>query len=506
MDPSVAERSGAPAVAEPAVPESRRAVTSSARLQTIAARIPPATVLAWLILLVAVAAVAFPFWPGRMNADTLNEIASAKTGVYTNQYAPILEAIWRPFYNAGAGPGWILVGQLAMFAVGAYVILRRVFRPVGAAVAVLIITLMPQVYGSLALVGRDTWFLSLTVACFACLSRMLDARGRSRIAWAIAVVVFAWLDQAARLNAAAAIIVPLSLVAGIWLVDRRGQRRRLLLTLEAIAVGAIATLAIYGSQAAISSSMNIINISPAAPLKLYDLANISRIEGHDYIPKTTDPTGTIQWLDANTNVESDLALITGTALPVKWPIVGASDRALNKAWTKVVEDHPFAYLRERLHQMQWTLGLGVDQIWIYHPYIDANPFGYSTTFPGADNVANHWMQLFTDSVNNGGIIFAPWIFLLVCCVAVVLAARRQSPTRLVLGGIGLAMILYQIGFFFGLEGVNYRYEAPCVTMAMIIIAVALRRCWQWLRARSKAQAPRARKALVSSSESGVPIS
>jgi hypothetical protein len=74
-----------------------------------------------------------------MNADTLTEIYSAKTGIYTNQYTPILlEALWHPFYKLGIGPGRILSAQLLVFIVGAFLLLRLAFKPLGASVAVLV--------------------------------------------------------------------------------------------------------------------------------------------------------------------------------------------------------------------------------------------------------------------------------------------------------------------------------------------------------------------------------
>jgi hypothetical protein len=425
--------------------------------------------------------VAFPFWPGRMNTDTLNEIGATKTGFYTNQYSPILEWLWHPFYKLGVGPGWILTGQVAMFVGGSYVLLRRAFRPLGAALAVLIITITPQVYGELGLVGRDTWFLSFVVACFACTSKAFETRGRRRIGWVVGAVAFAWLAQAARQNAVTSIFVPLAMIAGLLLVGRARPRGRLVLVSQATAIGLIAAVVIYGSQSVVDRAIGTYNSESIGQLYLYDLANMSRIDRRDYIPKSIDPTGSVQWLDFHTNIESSLALITGTAQPIKYPFTPKVESTLEHRWKHEILAHPFTYLRERLHQLQYTLGLGVDQIWIYHPYVQANPYGYTGAFQWADNIANDWMQLFTNSANNGGILFEPWIFLLICCVAIGFELRRHSTLRLILAGIGVAALTYQIGLFLAQIGPNYRYQFPFIAMTEIIIAVALRRCWQYAR-------------------------
>src|ERR1700757_1565863 len=78
--------------------------------------------LAALILLGAVGLTAIAFWPGRMGGDTLDEIAQAKAGTYTDQHAPILEALWHPFIVHGIGPGWVLTAQLLVFAGGCYLL------------------------------------------------------------------------------------------------------------------------------------------------------------------------------------------------------------------------------------------------------------------------------------------------------------------------------------------------------------------------------------------------
>jgi hypothetical protein len=439
--------------------------------------------LPWLLLLVTAAVISIAFWPGRMNADTLNEIYSAKTGIYTNQYCPILEALWHPFFGLGFGPGEVLAGQLLLFMASAFLLLRHTFKPIGAALAVCVICLTPEALGELGLVGRDTWFLAFIVACFACTTEVFATHGRRRLGWAAGAIVFAWLTLASRQNAATSVFVPLSLLAGLWLTHRRRHIGRKSLVVQAVTAGILVTLLMMGTQSLLNRALDVQNTNSIGQLYLYDLSNMSRINRQDYIPKSVYPGGSTQSLDTLTNIVSSLALISGPNHPIPYPFTPAVGHALLHRWEHEIESHPFTYLRERVHQMLYTLGLGEDQIWIYHPYIDANPFGYTTTFPWADNIANHYEQAFTTPANNGGLLFTPWIFLLICCVAAAVSLRRYSPRRLIVGSLAIAAVTYQVGLFFGLMGPNYRYEFPCIVIAEIVMAVALHECWQRARTR-----------------------
>jgi hypothetical protein len=104
-----------------------------------------------LILLISVVLVCLPFWPGQLNADTLNELSEVMSGTLTDHHSPIPIGIWHLFWGAGFGPGWVLVAQVSCFVLGAYLLMRSVFARFGAAIATEL-TLLLQAYGQLGLV------------------------------------------------------------------------------------------------------------------------------------------------------------------------------------------------------------------------------------------------------------------------------------------------------------------------------------------------------------------
>jgi hypothetical protein len=416
-----------------------------------------------------------------MNADTLTEIAQVKAGSYTNQYTPILEALWHPFFNSGFGPGWILAGQLLVFAFGAFLVLRLVFSPLGAAVAVALVSLTPPVFGELGLVGRDTWFLALTVACFGCVARAFASSDRRRQAWTWGALLAAWLSLAARQNAAASIFVPLALLAGAWLVSRSPSlaQRQQALAIRSIALGVIGTLVMMGSQLLLQRvALTVHNAHGMAQLYIYDLASLSRQDGRNYFPTSVLADRSMRPINT-TSTDYMTPLLFGPQAPIAYPIGAKVEAALKTVWTDRVPADPLGYMRERSALMLDEIGVTNDSIWAYHPVIDPNNFGYHTTFPWANDIATDYEKAFTSTANNGDALFAPWPYLLACVAAAAMLSR--SWRRLVLGGLALSALTYQVGLFFGLMGVNYRYEFPAVAIGQITIAVGLRTSWRRTR-------------------------
>lgn len=443
------------------------------------------TVAPWVLLGGAVVAVVLPFWPGRMDADTLNEIGSARSGTYTDQYSPILEAMWHPFIHHGIGPGWILTGQVLVFIVAAYSLLRLTLRPLGAAVAGVVICLTPMVFGGMGLVGRDQWFLTLLTACFAAVGRTFQSHGTARRLWFVAALVLAWLTLAARENASAAVFVPLALLAGLWLVHRRPAmlRRRRGLALWSLVIAVVVTAVMFESQSLVYRALNVQTVDPTAALFVYDLAMLSHHDRKNYFPPNVMPGGSLATVDARSSVDTISPMI-GPVAPILWPILGQRYRALESAWKHRIKAEPLEYLRERALMMGDQIGLTNDSIWVYHPYIDGstdtttNVLGYKTSFVSANNVANDYMSAFTDRQNNGDFLFAVWAYLLFCLVAAVWLLRGRTWKRLLVGGLALCTLTYQPTFLFLGQGSNYRYERPCVAIALLILALGIPAGWR----------------------------
>lgn len=478
MTSGIAETGGPGVPANPTVP------ASQGRLFRLRDNVVPAVVLALVVVLVAL-----PFWPGRMDTDTLNEVASAKLGVYTDQYSPILEALWHPFINAGFGPGWILTGQVLVFVVATFSLLRLTLRPLGAAVATALISITPMVFGGLGLVGRDQWFLALLVACFAAVARTFVTKGTARRLWFAAAVVLAWLTLATRQNAGAAVFLALALLAGMLLVHRWPtviQRRRALAGYSLI-LGIVVTLAMIGSQLLAYRALSVRAVRPASTLFIYDLAALSRHDGRNYFPPSVLADRSLTTIGMRSNTDTSAPMV-GPGTPIAWPVDASRYSALVSAWKHRIIAEPLQYLRERFAMMGEQIALTNDSIWVYHPFIDGstgttpNQLGYKTSVPWADNIANGYMRTFTDAANNGDFLFAVWAYLLFCAVVSGWLLRGRTWKRVLTGALALSTLTYQVSFLFLGQVSMYRYERPCVAIALLIAALGTPFAWQHIRA------------------------
>ena len=245
-----------------------------------------------LILLVPVVLVCLPFWPGHMNADTMNEISGVMTGKLTNYHAPLLLAPWHLVWGLGIGPGWVLGAQVSCFVFGVYLVMRIAFRPIAAAIAASVIALLPQDYGELALVGRDAWytaFLMLSVGALAHGFATSPRPPRVRRVSLVVSIAAAWLALAARQNAVTSVPVIIGAAIAVLLVSRwpnAARRWRGRLARLAIVAGAaiVVTLGFYGSQAGLSAAIGVRQVHPEQYIYDFDLAGMSVRENRDLFP------------------------------------------------------------------------------------------------------------------------------------------------------------------------------------------------------------------------------
>ena len=61
--------------------------------------------------------------------------------------------------------------------------------------------------------------------------------------------------------------------------------------------------------------------------------------------------------------------------------------------------------------------------------------------------------------------------------------QSSNPGYRCLGWLAAACVAYQVGLFFSLMVVGYRFNLPCVVVALCIAAIAVADGLRWLRAR-----------------------
>jgi hypothetical protein len=443
-------------------------------------------VVALFALVLAVVCVCF--WPGHMGIDTISQIVETDTGDFTNRHAPLLEALWRPFFELGAGPGAVLVGQVIVFLAGAYLVLRAAFRPIYAAAITVVISLAPPVFPYLGFVARDTWFAALLVLSFGLLVRAAQSGWPARGRWVAAAIAAIWLTLASRQNAAPAIAVACVFACGLllerWVKGREpapsfaGTRLRLLVT--TVLAGVALTAGLIGTQALAAAAIGVRDVNPEQYLFIYDLAALSEREEENLFPPDVLPGADSEAIDTGWDVDSMVFLVFGDPPPIPSPLPTEQMSSLRDAWVDEVTADPGGYLAVRGELFARQLALTREPRWVFTAGISENPFGYEIEFPWANQIALDYLSVFTHGETggliffpNGGMLYAVWAYLLIAAAAAAVLLRRgRSGALVAAGALGLSAITLQAGLFFGAMGTEYRFEFPAVVAALVAGAVA----------------------------------
>jgi len=442
-------------------------------VSSLRARIP------WLLLAASLILFALAFWPGHMNGDTLAMLDEASGDVPLNDHhSPLLVWIWSLGWPIGLRPGVILVLQIAAFLSAAYLVARVGFGRLGAAIVAIAVALSPPVFGNLALVGRDVWFLDFLLLAFGCLAYAVRAPARRRPAL-IAAVVFAVLCLFARQNAAAAIIVFAVALAAILLSGRleRGRVLRVVAVAGAAVVGVVAALAFQlGSTKAVGADAR----HPEQYVYLYDLAGLSVREGESHFPRDVYPSGDVTTLAAQSSLDTIIPLAFGSGAAVPMPRPDDQVSEMRDAWLDEVESEPREYLEWRWDAFEKQIGVTGPGVWIFHPGIDPNEDGYHIAIPALNDVAVEYQELFADQYLNGHTFQLAWFYLLLALCAMVVLFVVPGPPRIV-GALALSTWTYQVGVFFGTMGTQWRFEFPVAAVSLCAAAVAAKVAYDRIR-------------------------
>ena len=432
-----------------------------------------ATLVVAAVLLLPVAVIAVCFWPGLANADTLTQANQARTGVITNQHAPVLTWLWSFVWPIGIGLGYVLVAQLLVTAVGVYLMLRAAFQPIASALLTGAVLVFPPVLGTLAVVGRDAWFAGSLTMMFGLLARGAVSEGQARRRCLIGATAFAFVALVSRQNAAPAVVLGCVLVAGMAL-----ERRRRRGVLVATAAGVALTGALMLLQVSITRAIAPADSNPEQYVFVYDLGAVSVSTGENLFPADVVPDRRLESIETHWIADSVLPMVVPADAPLKAFLPAGKVDSLRAAWRDAILDHPGAYLDAR-----WTLWLRQIALTrvprqVYHPGIDQSFLGITPRFPDLFEAGLDYLDALTiNSQYDGSVIFTTWIYLLIAiaCAAVWLAGRPRTWIAAVVAGFALSAITYQIGLFFGAMSVYLRFEYPAVLVGVVSLLLLIAR-------------------------------
>lgn len=420
--------------------------------------------LLWLLLPAALVCV--PFWPGHIGGEMLADIDGMRTG--RDGGAPLLLELWERFYNRGAGPGFVLLTQVAAFVSGGYLVLRSAFGRPGALAGVTLLTVFPPLYGQLGTVSADTWGLALIVLAAGCGVRSVATSGRGRGVWLVlgaAAVVLA-------LDARPHDVLTAAVVACAPALALPGPRRR---RMAGVAAALAVVLLGIGLHALAGPGGDRVGADQYR--QALDIGRVSAITNENLMPREvadTDLGQVVLWVspESSRGFFDDRLGPRGAA-----PLTGAQREALAEGWRDVVREEPVAWLESRFDVLGRSVGVTSRGRQVFQPRIEANALGFAPRFPSLDDAATGYVEAFVadDALMWGGVLHEPWLYLLLAVAGGAVLVRRRSPELVAAGIAGFSAAAHQLDLLLWAPEVLFTQQVVVLPAGLLVAAVALRR-------------------------------
>lgn len=420
----------------------------------------------WVVgLVIVLALVVVPTFPGRANHDTDQMVRDMAIGVYTDWWSPLLMMAWKPLYMIGFGIGFVQIGQVAALFAAVGSLLRPVFtRRLHAIAATVFVCLFPTTYAMLINIIRDTWF---TVAVVCSVAVAFRTRSPRPVHGALLVLGLGAV-VAARQNGIVVVMVVAGAAALHWgLVGLRTSRVRRLVT--GVAVGVLTGLVYFGVVQGLHAVTDVVPTGPASATYYVDLDEMSTRVGTLLVPDVyIRDTLTLDDLRADRNyIPYGVRDLVNLRLPPE-------DRAAaSYAWRNAVAEYPYVYFQARWQMFTRQVGWSGAPLEAYYA-----TSGTSKEFePRWARLSAHstsYLSMFDDGDKvRGGFVHRPWLYVAVA----VYAALRLGWRWPVLWTIPVTQSAVLLGLFFlsPVSKVRLVYAVFVLGLIAAVYAVAGRR-------------------------------
>jgi hypothetical protein len=417
-------------------------------------------------------------FPGLMTIDSCDQLAEARAGIYSDAHPPAMAVLWRWIDRVHAGPTGMLVIQGAVFLAGGFLILRRVMRPVLAAVAASLVLLVPPVIPTMAVVWKDC-----LMAAFLLLGAglLLDPRR----AWRIAGLVALTYATAVRYNAPAATL-PLVVLLFELAPAPSALRRYAIAAAAWVAVTVVA----FGCNRALSSrSLDYWTSSTAVGDIVGTLRHVDReipdAEMRELLAGcplavTADIHARMRTLYRPWNFYHLVA--PGPSQVFVLPLDGTSppaDRAaMAAAWRRVIARYPGAYLEHRWATSKEVLGVTrrvpfgaaiahEDQPALYIRQLGLDP-GTPSTLQAQLHRKNRWLTFKTR-------LLRPYLYVLLALLLLPMCRGNRDAFALLVSGLVMEASLFPTA---QTPDLRYSHWAMVCSLVAAILLFARRVVWK----------------------------
>jgi hypothetical protein len=401
------------------------------------------------------------FWPGYMSADSVSQLAQARSGDFDPWHPPLMAWVWSLTDRAVPGPGGMLILQNLMFWSGLAVIAVTTLphRPRLAGVSVLAVGLAPPVFGLLSTVWKDVQMGAALVPATGLL--LLAERRRSAAALALAPLLFVYA-MAMRHNGQTAVI-PLAVWWAWIVVGRVTTARPRVRAAAAVAAGVVLT----GASAFVVSlaAQAVTGGKPDYPLQqcfVHDLVGISAVSGRDEVPAWEyEGTGAapigVQIERRRPEYVDDL-FFRESAYPMVTDPGRVAD--LRAHWLDAVRRHPGTWLSNRWLLCRALFGFTEPHL-TYFAGIDPNPFGIRHPHSWPNPLVMRLLRI-ADHL----LLFRAWVWALVLVVLVAHGAATGRATAAT-WALAASAVAYAAPLFEAAPSDDFRYVWWSVLAAML---------------------------------------
>ena len=398
-------------------------------------------------------------YPGYLDHDAIIQLASVRSGDYTDATSSIVTLVWKLLELVVAGPFGMLALQSGVFVFGVAAILRTRVTPRAAAIAAVGILLAPPVFAPMAVIWPDSLMAAALVAAVA---MVIGPRSRARLAAAGVALVVA---SSCRPEIAVA-LVPI-----VLLVLPQPRWRRLAIAI-AVAAG-ISGVAYVGDQiltdtTAYTSEQRVMLPDIVGTLRRARIDDVHALDGL----RVVDDADLREHFTTGSDALNWLPLAYG---PKRlFDLIATDDEAaaMRATWRRVIADHPGAYLDHRATMMRNLLGVTSKWSPVYDSYGD----------PGLLIYLHHratpsdWQLATRAFVRAIAItpLFRPVLYLVIAIGLVAWLRRDRVLRALVISGV-----IYELTLFVFAADPAYRYSHWLVSTTWIAaVALAVERRWR----------------------------
>ena len=415
------------------------------------------------LILLLVLLVCIPVWPGIFTVDSQAIYRAAIEGSISNWYSPTLGWLWGVSDHAGIPAA----GAHVLASIGVAIPLLAIYHLIlgrrAARIATAGTMLWPPVYGMLAWVGRDIWFLACLLAVLALLGSATKVPQHRRTLLAVAGFP-AWFALDARQNGFPVLAVWGGVAA--WSLVT-GRRRRLvvapLAAVSAVAIG-------LGLEAAARSVIVSEWTYPQQHMQYQDLLNVSLARNESQLPASLFPSQDLEAVRRRGVAE---AVTEQDPLVVWSPYRAGIQAQVDEAWWKMVRRHPLDYTQARAGVYGRQLMIGQPGQATYFLWSDELDWDRSEelrqSFPALNRRRLDLLQIFDRGAPGaGGPLHTVWVYVLIGMAAGVRLAFVAGHTRTLGISALLLQVMLQGGVFFFTPAVSYRYQLFQVVLGTVL--------------------------------------